>query len=69
MRAGDHLPQDVGRRGVGLDVVGGREEEALERAVGVGRQAQGGRVRRGGLELLDRLAGLLGEPRQRPLRR
>jgi hypothetical protein len=63
---GDHVAQDVGRRVVGLDVVGRREEEPLQLSVGVGGQAQGCGVGRRGPDLLDRPAGLLRDADQGP---
>ena len=59
-----HLAQLLGRRRVLRELVGGREEVALDVALGRGRQPQGRGVLRGGLVVGDRLPAGLGEDRE-----
>jgi hypothetical protein len=63
----DHLGEHLDGGGAGLEVVRRREQPAFEHSAGVVRQAQGGRVRRGRLQLRQGRPRRLGDLGQRGL--
>jgi hypothetical protein len=67
LEAVDHQRQDLRAGAARLHVVGRREQEALEVALGVLRQAERGRVGGRGLEVGERQAGALRQQLQRLL--